>query len=262
MKRETLRHPKSYDLASRLGVSKATALGHLILLWDFVGEYATRGDVGKYSDGVIARACDWAGNPTEFTAALVGSGWLDLDEQCRLLVHDWLDHCEQWVSKRLEREAAAKSGKKPEKKEVYGQRPAGGLPTNPNQTNPNQSNPTTNNQTNIRVEVGCPVVVEELIDFAFAHPERQQCLDVAKACRLNPRLPKDRDVIVQIAMLDQYRPGLATAVCDAIDRQNARIENRLAYILGTVRTLLGVTRAELNQILPHVVPAEEKAGAS
>jgi hypothetical protein len=103
MKRETLRHPKTYDLAARLNCDRATALGLLVLLWDFTGDAAISGDVGKWNNGAIARACDFAGDADAFIEALVGAGWLDEVEEHRLVVHDWPDHCEDWVRKKMDR---------------------------------------------------------------------------------------------------------------------------------------------------------------
>lgn len=97
MKRETLRHPKLFDLMARLECSRPEALGFLQLLWDFTAEYAIQGNVGKHADGAIAKACDWPGEPKAFIAGLVAAGWLDTDPEHRLLVHDWVDHCERWV---------------------------------------------------------------------------------------------------------------------------------------------------------------------
>ena len=101
MKRETLRHPKTYDLASRLGCSRPEALGYLTLLWDHVTEVAPRGDIGKWPDGAIAGACDYSGNAELFVEALVEAGWLERNERHRLIVHDWPDHCERWVKAKL-----------------------------------------------------------------------------------------------------------------------------------------------------------------
>ena len=54
MKRETLRHPKTYELAAKLGCDRPTVLGYLTLLWDFCGEVAPAGDKGKCWDYAIA----------------------------------------------------------------------------------------------------------------------------------------------------------------------------------------------------------------
>jgi hypothetical protein len=103
VKRETLRHPKTFDLAARLKCSRAEALGYLTLLWDFTSDVAPCGDVGKHPDGAIARACEWPGEPSEFVASLVASKFLDLDPTHRLLIHHWPDHCERWVKAKLEK---------------------------------------------------------------------------------------------------------------------------------------------------------------
>lgn len=103
MKRETLRHPKTYDLAARLNVSRAEALGFLTLLWDFTAEVATQGNIGKWPDGAIAGSCDWRGDPSSFIESLVGAGWIDRSHDHRLIVHDWPDHCERWVKAKLDK---------------------------------------------------------------------------------------------------------------------------------------------------------------
>lgn len=103
MKRETLRHPKTYDLASRLKRSRPEVLGFLTLLWDYAADAAPQGDVGKWPNGAIARACDWLDDPDEFVAALVKSKWLDECPKHRLVIHDWADHAERWLKLKLER---------------------------------------------------------------------------------------------------------------------------------------------------------------
>lgn len=97
MKREALKHPKMFHLAALLGCSRPEAIGYVTLLLDWVADYATAGDVGRYPNSVIASACDFTGNPDQFVDALVASGWLDAIEPHRLVVHDWSQHCENWV---------------------------------------------------------------------------------------------------------------------------------------------------------------------
>lgn len=101
MKLNTLDHPKTLDLCDRLNAGLAQTLGHLTLLWAFTARKSPRGDVGKWTDGAIARACDWQGDSAAFVNALVESGYLDRDDEYRLLVHDWPDHAERWVKASL-----------------------------------------------------------------------------------------------------------------------------------------------------------------
>ena len=56
MKRGTPDHPKTLELADRLGLERWGAVGLLECLWHFAAHYAKRGDVGRFSDEAIARA--------------------------------------------------------------------------------------------------------------------------------------------------------------------------------------------------------------
>lgn len=105
MKRATLNHPKLHALMKHAKITRRDALGLLTLLWDFTGQYAPDGGIGKYTNPAIAAACDWVESPDELISCLVKSGWVDevTNQTIRLVVHDWPDHCEQWVSRKLER---------------------------------------------------------------------------------------------------------------------------------------------------------------
>jgi len=103
MKIDALDHPKTLDFSARLAVSRPTAIGHLELLWAFTGKQAPQGNVGKWPDGSIARACDWMGSPGVFIRALIESGFLDCDPDHRLIVHDWPDHASGWVRAKLKK---------------------------------------------------------------------------------------------------------------------------------------------------------------
>lgn len=101
MKKEALRHPKMLDLASRLEIGRDQAIGKMTLLWDFVQDYAPRGDIGRLPDGAIAMACEWSGDPKPLIDAMVDAGWLERNAEHRIIVHDWPDHCERWVHAKL-----------------------------------------------------------------------------------------------------------------------------------------------------------------
>jgi hypothetical protein len=103
MKLQALDHPKTLDFAARLNVSRPTAIGHLELFWHFVAKHAPRGNIGKFPDGAIARACDWLGEPEEFLKSLLKSGFLDGSDEHRYLVHDWPEHCPNWVRAQLQK---------------------------------------------------------------------------------------------------------------------------------------------------------------
>lgn len=101
MKLDALEHPKILDFAARLGVTRPTALGHLELLWAFTGKHAPQGDIGKWPDGAIARACDYMGDPNLFLQSLLQSGLIDANAEHRYLIHDWPEHAPRWVRAKL-----------------------------------------------------------------------------------------------------------------------------------------------------------------
>jgi hypothetical protein len=132
VKLDALDHPKTLDFAARLGVELPTAIGHLELLWAFTGKKSPRGDIGKWPDGAIARACYWMGRPELFTQALRESGFIDPDAAHRLTVHDWPDHAPRWVKAKL-----AKAG------QTFIQPLAGGLDPTTDDTTDDTVEPTT-----------------------------------------------------------------------------------------------------------------------
>jgi hypothetical protein len=103
MKRGTPRHPKVAHLRQLLKIGLAPAVGYLELLWHFTSEFAPQGDVGRFADERIEAALHWQGRAGRLVSAMVESGWLDHHPGCRLCVHDWGDHCDDAVRKRLSR---------------------------------------------------------------------------------------------------------------------------------------------------------------
>ena len=103
MKRGTPEHPKFRALKSELDRDVPTVVGLLELLWHFTANYAPRGDIGKWSHLQIANGSGWAGDPDEFVEALLRNGWLDRHPEHGLVVHDWSDHADGAVRKKLQR---------------------------------------------------------------------------------------------------------------------------------------------------------------
>lgn len=103
MKREALRHPKTLDLMARLGINRREAVGLLDLLIDWAIDYAPRGDIGKWSNGVIAGAVDWNGDADDLVEHLVGAGWIDRNSEYRLIIHDWPLHTPQFLRAKLKK---------------------------------------------------------------------------------------------------------------------------------------------------------------
>jgi hypothetical protein len=103
MKREAFNHPKMLDLATRLGVKMTTARGIVSTLWNWAADVAPQGDVGKWSDAVIAKALEHDGEPEALIEALVASGWVDRCSTYRLVIHDLEDHAPEWLKTKLKR---------------------------------------------------------------------------------------------------------------------------------------------------------------
>jgi hypothetical protein len=106
VKRGTINHPKVDALMAALGKDRPFVIGILTMLWDFCGSYSPDGTIGRYDDAAIARAVEWKNDPTALITALVKTRWLDrtTKAQGRLVVHDWFDHCEEYVVKKLQRD--------------------------------------------------------------------------------------------------------------------------------------------------------------
>lgn len=93
-------------LQRRLGLSLHATVGLLETLWLVTYSNAPAGDIGRLSNEEIAAAIEWDRDADELVQALVEYCWLDLDDESRLIVHDWSEHCAQFL-----KGAFAKHGK-------------------------------------------------------------------------------------------------------------------------------------------------------
>jgi hypothetical protein len=73
------------------------------MMWHFTAQYAPQGDIGRFTDEQIAEATGWPDEPAHLIAAMVRCGWLDEHPDHRLVVHDWHDHADYAVSRRLKK---------------------------------------------------------------------------------------------------------------------------------------------------------------
>lgn len=92
-----------YQLAEILSIELFAAHGLLEMLWHYAGDYAAQGDIGKVPDQRISIGVHWRGDPLTLISALVDSRWLDESDDHRLIIHDWPDHAQDWVRKKLRR---------------------------------------------------------------------------------------------------------------------------------------------------------------
>lgn len=96
-------HPKFAALKASLGLTKFQTLGLLEALWHFTGRFSPRGNVGRFTDLQIEAWLEWNGDPGKALEGLVSSGWLDRDEEHRLVVHDWSHNADEMVHTELAR---------------------------------------------------------------------------------------------------------------------------------------------------------------
>ena len=106
MKTDGLSHPKTKRLCNHLDVPLYQAVGILECLFGFAATYADDGRVSKYKIEEIAAFLEWDRDPAELIDALVASGYLE-NHEGNLVIHDWFDHCADYVKKRIRRRVEA-----------------------------------------------------------------------------------------------------------------------------------------------------------
>lgn len=102
-KRGTLEHPKTLDLAERLGIMEPFALGLLEAFWGWVGKYHPSGDVTNVRPALLAASIRYRGDSAQLWATLAECGFVDKMDDGRLVVHDWSDHADECVNAVLAR---------------------------------------------------------------------------------------------------------------------------------------------------------------
>jgi hypothetical protein len=79
----------------------------LELLWHFTAEFSPQGDIGKFDDRRIEAALGWHQTRWrkhgDLIRALSEAHWIDINPVHRLITHDWHDHADESVRKRLAR---------------------------------------------------------------------------------------------------------------------------------------------------------------
>ncbi len=109
MKREALEHQKLYVLADELVRRGAPERWKLIIasgvverLWGYAGLFAPTGEIHAHAMEKIARFIGWPKKAADLIDALRSSKLIDRVEN-RLVIHDWSEHCDRWVHRKLVR---------------------------------------------------------------------------------------------------------------------------------------------------------------
>ena len=100
MKRGTIDHPKTLQLAAVLKIRLLEAVGLLESLWHWTAKYSPRGNIGQYPDEFIAHGIHWQGRG-DVIDALIQCRWLDRSAEHRLVVHDWHEHADESTKKSM-----------------------------------------------------------------------------------------------------------------------------------------------------------------
>jgi hypothetical protein len=67
----------------------------------FTGKFAPRGNVGKFFNQEIEDWIEWNGEEGKLVEALISTGWIDVCDGYRLVVHDWRKHADDTTKKEL-----------------------------------------------------------------------------------------------------------------------------------------------------------------
>lgn len=97
MKHKTVTLVKFKSLSRRLGQPMCFTAGVLECLWQFCLIHAKDGCLSKYTADDLACWMEWPGDPDELIDSLVASRWLDRSDTGDLSIHDWSEHCPNWV---------------------------------------------------------------------------------------------------------------------------------------------------------------------
>ena len=103
MKRGTPDHPKTLHLAELLGIERWGAIGILESLWHWTAKYAPDGAVGRWSARALSVGILWPGDAQILVDALITAQWLDKHAKFGYVVHDWSEHCDEYVHIQLAR---------------------------------------------------------------------------------------------------------------------------------------------------------------
>lgn len=106
MKAGTHNHLKTKRLKRLLKIPLYRAVGILETLWLLCIDCCDEGNVGKFTDEEIADYLEWDGDPSALVRALSDSGWTDPDSNGRPVIHDWLEHCPEFIRDRVRKRVA------------------------------------------------------------------------------------------------------------------------------------------------------------
>lgn len=115
-------HRKLLRFMAALKINRAEAIGYLHMLWWWVAECSSDGDLSLYPPQDIANGAGWSGKPERLLNALRDAGFLDGNT-----IHDWPDYIGRLLAYR-ERKRQQAAQKRREKFRNYSDTRAGTIP--------------------------------------------------------------------------------------------------------------------------------------
>ena len=210
MKSGTTEKVKFKRLKRALDLPMWQAAGLLESLWSVASQNTPDGAIGRLSNEDIAAAIEWSGDADALVQALVDSGWIDRDDVFRLIVHDWSEHCSNYL-----RGNFAKHGKhfadlvaKQRLCEVAKQHqngtptpadPSFEAATKPYHTIPNQATPTTPPSGECQAGGGGDEDFDSL--FEQARPVMKRLRDIIEPDESRKLRKGDREWVVKVGLL-------------------------------------------------------------
>jgi len=135
-----LTHRKTYEAADRLDIKPVYLVGHLVSLWCWCLDNAPDGTLQGVSTRIIARAAQWDDDPDTFVNALIGAGYLDLDDDT-LTIHDWWDYAGKLIDRRQANATKQKEWRERHNSNITVTSPLRNGATVPNPTQPYPTQP-------------------------------------------------------------------------------------------------------------------------
>lgn len=91
-------------LTQHLQIDINQSIGIVTRLWRFTELHAPNGHIGRWPHSVIAEACKIdSAKDTWLMDGLIAAGWVDRWPEVGEVVHDWWEHCHDYVHSRLAR---------------------------------------------------------------------------------------------------------------------------------------------------------------
>lgn len=98
-------HRKTLRLAWLLGESRYMVVGRLVALWSRSLDSAISGELHDVDAEMLADITGWEGKPAELYEGLIAVGFLDLDDDGALRLHNWDQRMGQPIQRRADHAA-------------------------------------------------------------------------------------------------------------------------------------------------------------